>query len=159
MNRINQQAISLKRFILIYCFIIPGIIGYSQAFNGTVIRVIDGDTYVFQTIEGSFIVRMQGIDAPERTQPFSKESAEFLSKYLNKDAITRVKGTDRYGRRLGTLFIGDQDINLLSIRGGYSWHYKQYLKDQEYAKAEEYARENKLGLWNSGNPVPPWKWR
>jgi endonuclease YncB( thermonuclease family) len=47
-------------------------LGYSQTNNGTIIRVIDGDTYVFQTQEGSFIVRMFGIDAPERDQPFAE---------------------------------------------------------------------------------------
>ena len=48
--------------------------GYSQKYNGTIIRVIDGDTYVFLTKTGSFTVRMLGIDAPERDQPFSRES-------------------------------------------------------------------------------------
>jgi endonuclease YncB( thermonuclease family) len=149
----------LKKGILTFCFLILYALGYSQTYNGTVIRVIDGDTYVFQTEDGSFIVRMQGIDAPERDQPFSKESAEFLSKYLDKEAITKVNGTDRYGRRLGFLFIAGQDINLLSIEGGYSWHSKRYSSDQQYANAEDYARKNKSGLWKLDNPVPPWNWR
>jgi endonuclease YncB( thermonuclease family) len=83
-------------------------VGYSQSYNGSIIRVIDGDTYVFQTEEGSFIVRMQGTDAPERDQPFSKESADFLKQYLNKDAVTKINGTDRYRRSLGTLYVDGQ---------------------------------------------------
>jgi len=134
-------------------------VGFSQSYKGSVIRVIDGDTYVFQTTEGSFTVRMQGVDAPERDQPFSKESNEFLSKYLNKEAITKVSGTDRYGRMLGTLYIDGQDINLQSIKNGFSWHYKQYSKDKDYASAEEHARRNKSGLWKPDNPIPPWEWR
>jgi len=114
---------------------------------------------VFQTQDGSFIVRMFGTDAPERDQPFSKESAEFISKYLHQDAITKVNGTDRYGRRLGILFVEGQDINLLSIRSGYSWHFKEYSKDKAYADAEEYARKIRLGLWKLPNTIPPWKWR
>jgi hypothetical protein len=39
-------------------------------------------------------------DAPEGDQPFAKESADFLEQYSNKDAITKVNGTDRYARRL-----------------------------------------------------------
>lgn len=99
------------------------------------------------------------MDAPEQDQPFSKESAEFLSKYINKDAIIKINGTDRYRRRLGTLFIDGQDINLLSIKGGYSWHFKRYSSDIQYAQAEEYARKNKLGLWSLPSPIPPWEWR
>jgi micrococcal nuclease len=102
---------------------------------------------------------MCGTDKPGRDQPLSKESADFLKQYLNKDAVTKVNGIDRYGRRLGVLHIDGQDINLLSVKGGYAWHYKRYSSDQEYASAEEYARKNKLGLWKLDNPVPPWGWR
>jgi endonuclease YncB( thermonuclease family) len=56
-------------------------------------------------------------------------------------------------------FIGDQDINLLSIKGGFFWHYKQYSKDQEYANAEDYAKYNKPGLWKLADPLPLWSWR
>jgi len=102
---------------------------------------------------------MYGIDAPERDQPYSKESTNFLEQYLHKEATIKATGVDRYGRTLGVLFIDGQDINLLSIRNGCSWHYKQYSKDVQYAQVEEYARKNKIGLWGLPNPVPPWEWR
>jgi micrococcal nuclease len=133
--------------------------GYSQTYQGSIIRVIDGDTYVFQTQEGSFVVRMQGIDAPEKDQPYSKESTDFLKKYLNKEAIVIKTGMDRYGRTLGNLIIDSLDINMLSIKNGCSWHFKKYSKDHEYANAEEYAKSNKLGLWSSIEPIAPWGWR
>ena len=132
---------------------------HSQSYNGTIIRVIDGDTFVFQTVDGSFIVRMYGTDAPERDQPFSKESADFLIQYLNKDATIKIVGTDRYKRRLGTLYIDGHDINLLTIKNGCAWHFKRYSSDQQYASAEEYARKNMVGLWSLPNPIPPWNWR
>jgi len=134
---------------------ILGVIGYSQTYNGTIIQVIDGDTCVFQTEDGSFIVRMQGIDAPERDQPYSEASTEFISNYLNKEVVTKINVTDWYGRRLGTLIVNSLNINLLSIKSGYSWHYKQYSKDQQYAKAEEYSRTNIIVLWDLLDPVPP----
>jgi micrococcal nuclease len=135
------------------------VIGFSQSYSGTIINVIDGDTYVFQTSEGSFKVRTLGTGAPENQQPYSKESAEFLLKYLNKDAITKVTGTDRYCRSIGILYVQGKDINLLSIKNGCSWHYKQYSKDQSFADAEIIARKNRIGLWGLANPTPPWRWR
>ena len=80
----------MKKNILILCFLTLTFLGYSQTYIGTIIRVIDGDTYVFQTKDGSFVVIIQGRDAPERDQPFCKESTEFLSKYLNRDVIAKV---------------------------------------------------------------------
>jgi len=133
--------------------------GYSQSYTGSVIRVIDGDTFVFQAPEGSFKVRTLGTDAPERDQPYSKESAEFLSKYLNKEAVIKITGIDRYGRSIGILIVKGKDINLLSIKSGCSWHYKKYSRDPAYAKAEVYARKHKAGLWGLPDPVPPAMWR
>ena len=112
----------LKKNISILLFLSIALSAFTQDYKGTIMRVIDGDTYVFQTVEGSFTVRMYGTDAPERDQPFSKESADFLKQYLNKEAFFKQKGKDRYGRTFGTLYIDDQDINLLSIKGGYAWH-------------------------------------
>jgi micrococcal nuclease len=60
---------------------------------------------------------------------------------------------------LDTLFIDGQDINLLSVKGGYAWHYKRYFDDKQYAIAQDNARKNKLGLWALSNPIPPWNWR
>jgi endonuclease YncB( thermonuclease family) len=149
----------LKRYFIIIWFVFSNLIGYPQSYNGTIIRVIDGDTYVFQTEEGSFTVRMYGTDAPERDQPYSKESADFLKQYLNKEAMLKANGVDRYGRTLAVLFIDGKDINLLSIKNGCSWHFKRYSNDIQYAQAEEYARKNKIGLWKLPNPIPPWEWR
>lgn len=132
---------------------------FSQKVEGTIIRIIDGDTYIFLTKTGSITVRMLGIDAPEKDQPYSRESAEFLSKYLNKEAVTKINGTDREDRSVGTLIVSGKDINLLSIKGGFSWHYKRYSSDKEYAAAEEYAQRNKLNIWSLPNPIPPWTWR
>lgn len=128
-------------------------------YHGTIIRVIDGDTYVFQTEEGSFKVRMLGIDSPENDQPYSRQSKEFLTRYLNRAAITRVTGTDRYGRMVGTLIVDGADINLLEVRQGYAWHYKKYLKDAAYARAEQDARQKKVGIWSQPEAVEPWNWR
>ena len=84
----------MKKSCLIIWLVFVNAIGYSQSYNGIIIRVIDGDTFVFQTLKGSFTVRMYGTDAPERDQTFSKETADFLKQYLNKDAVTKVNGTD-----------------------------------------------------------------
>jgi endonuclease YncB( thermonuclease family) len=144
---------------ILFILMLPGIPAFSQKVEGTIVRVIDGDTFIFLTKTGSITVRMLGIDAPEKDQPFSRESAEFLSKYLGKEAVTRINGTDREDRSVGTLFVNGKDINLLSLKGGFSWHYKRYSTDKDYAEAEESAQRNNLNIWSLPNPIPPWTWR
>jgi micrococcal nuclease len=149
----------LRILLIIFSIVFLNINGFGQKYEGTIIRVIEGDTYIFLTATGSFTVRMLGIDAPERDQPFSRESSEFLSEYLNKQAITKINGTDNEDRSVGTLFVNGSNINLLSIREGYAWHYKRYSADKDYAAAEEYAQRNKLKIWSLPKPIPPWTWR
>ena len=149
----------MKKICAIFFFIILSVIGFAQSYQGKITKVVDGDTYFFQTANETLKVRMFGIDAPEGNQSFGKESKEFISKYLHKDASLVVHGKDQYKRTLGTLFIDGQDINLLSVKGGYAWHYKRYLDDKQYANAQEDAKKKKLGLWGLSNPVPPWNWR
>jgi len=133
--------------------------GYSQTYKGKITKVVDGDTYFFQTGNKIIKIRMFGIDAPEGNQPFGEASKEFISKYIHADATLVSHGIDQYKRILGTLFVDGKDINLLSVTEGYAWHYKKHLNDKHYAFAQENARKKKLGLWSQPNPTPPWAWR
>ena len=36
------------------------------------------------------------------------------------------KSKDKYGRVLGTVFVGGKDINLQMVRDGYAHHYKRF---------------------------------
>ena len=154
-----NNSVPLKKISSILLLILLSGISYSQSYKGKITKVVDGDTYFFQTTNETLKVRMFGIDAPEGNQPFGKESKEFMSEYMHKDATLVTHGHDQYKRTLGTLFIDGQDINLLSVKGGYSWHYKRYLDDKQYANAQANAKRNKLGLWSLSNPIPPWNWR
>ncbi len=148
-----------QKICVIFLLIFLNVKLYSQTYEGTIIRVIDGDTFIFLTSNLSLTVRMLGIDAPERDQPFSRESSEFLSQYLYRNAVTKINGTDEADRSVGTLFVNGKDINLLSLRGGFAWHYKRYSSDKAYSAAEDYAKKNRLNLWSLPNPIPPWTWR
>lgn len=131
----------------------------AKKLSGKILRVIDGDTFVFQTAEGSLKVRLDGIDAPELKQPFGLESSSFLKSYLYKKALLESKGVDRYGRTLGVLFVEGSNINLQMVEKGYAWHFKKYSHNKALAKAEVRARKAKLGLWRKGTAVAPWEWR
>jgi endonuclease YncB( thermonuclease family) len=65
-------------------------------------------------------------------------------------------GKDRYGRTLGTVFSQSKgDVNAELIRMGMAWHYRQYSQSTALQGFEDYARENKIGLWADPNPIPP----
>lgn len=132
---------------------------YIKPYEGKILRIIDGDTFVLQMEEGNLKIRMDGIDAPESDQEFGMDAKEFLNQFLYKNVRVFPNGVDKYGRTIGTLYVGSVNINLLEVREGYAWHYKKYSGDQELAIAEELAQREKKGLWGFANVLPPWEWR
>ncbi len=72
---------------------------------------------------------------------------------------------DRYGRIVGFVIVDGQDVNLAQVKAGMAWFYRYYQKElspedrRRYAKAEDQARTDRLGLWQDKNPMPPWEWR
>lgn len=55
------------------------------------------------------------------------------------------------------------EANNYMLAKGLAWHYSAFdLFDNEFEKhmkLENYARDNKLGLWKQEKPTPPWLWR
>lgn len=129
---------------------------------GKVVAVYDGDTYEILTQDNQNIkVRMEGIDAPEKEMPFHKVAKQYLSKLIfNKQVYLNKTGEDAYGRTLGYTYLEDEtNINLEMLKAGMVWHFKRYNDFTTFAAAEEFARKNKIGLWQDENPTPPWRYR
>ena len=49
--------------------------------------------------------------------------------------------------------------NAAMVQQGYAWAYRKYLQDPIFLTWEAAARNQRLGLWNDPNAVPPWEWR
>ena len=135
--------------------------------EGRVVGVSDGDTItVLDASKAQHIVRLGGIDAPERKQPFGSAAKEVLSSVVfDRRVEARCWKRDRYGREICSVFVGTRDVGLAMIRDGYAWHYKAFEQEQSaddraaYARTEADARSARRGLWRDAAPVPPWDWR
>lgn len=132
----------------------------SLACTGRVVGVTDGDTVKMLCDGVETKVRLDQIDAPERNQAFGKKSKNALSD-LVFDRTVRVEtsGTDRYGRTLGTLWIGETDANREMVRLGYAWAYRKYLRDDALLDVEASAKSARRRLWADKAPIPPWEFR
>lgn len=135
--------------------------------TGTVVRVADGDTItLLDTTNIRYKIRLSGVDAPEKSQPYGMRSKKSLSD-LVFGKIVRVDTykADRFGRELGKVLFNGHDVNLEQLKRGLAWHYKAYELEQTpedrriYRSAEKEAASARLGLWLDPAPVPPWEWR
>lgn len=134
---------------------------------GKVVGIADGDTVtVLDASKNQHRIRLEGIDAPEKSMPFGQRAKEHLSNLVfAKDVEVKTSKKDRYGRAIGSIFVNGLDANLAMVNAGMAWHYKKYQKEQSpadrliYASAEEQARSRRAGLWRDDNPTPPWEYR
>jgi len=125
---------------------------------GVVRHVVDGDTFDVTTGGGQIVrVRLEGIDCPERGQPFSRLATGFTRSLVFGQRVTvSVKSLDRNGRLVGRVFADGKDIGLALTTEGLAWHSLEYSSDAMLAAAERAARQKHVGLWSDPEPVPPW---
>ena len=155
--------------LLVLCFNFPSF--GSELISGMV-KIIDGDTLKI----GEKKIRLYGIDAPEKAQNCKKIYFSFLifnfqkdykcgerstlalSKKLNNKKVKCIleDNKDKYKRNIGTCYIENQDINRWLVKNGYAVAYTKYSR--KYVLDEQYAMENKLGIWR-GTFIRPEKWR
>ncbi len=119
-------------------------------------QVIDGDTI---TVSGVGVVRLIGVDAPEKTgsyrasEPFGDAAATFMRTLL-EGQVVRLEydgpRTDQYKRTLAYVFLADGRLaNLEIIRAGWAEVYRrfEYARKPEFLAAEREAKDGKRGMW------------
>jgi micrococcal nuclease len=121
-------------------------------------QVIDGDTI---TVSGVGVVRLLGVDAPEKTggyresEPFGDAATAFMRRLVEgKDVTLEYDGPrkDQYNRTLAYVVLPDRRIaNIEIIRAGLAETYRrfQYTRKPEFQAAEREAREARRGMWAS----------
>ena len=132
--------------------------------TGTVTKVVDADTIDVQLSSGPIRVRLYGIDAPERSQPWGSEATEFLSgKILHQTVELEPFQQDRYERMIAIVHKGDVNVNTELVRLGHAWAFRKYLHrtDIDYCNREAEARTAKRGLWSlpPTERIAPWEYR
>ena len=130
--------------------------------SARVVRVKDGDTYVFRKGNTDFTVRLKNIDAPELKQPFGYLSFVYTSKLISGKMVSYdCTWKDLYGRVLADVWLNNQRLDSTLISNGWAWHYQQYSNDTLLKSLMVSAINANIGLWKCGmNGVcPPSFWR
>ena len=137
----------------------------AEEISGTVIKVFDGDSFIVAPVHGEHIeIRLAGIDAPEKHQPYADDArAALRALVLDQKLRLEVLDVDRYGRKVSHAFRESDrmDINAELVRRGHAWVYRRHAYDESLYDLERDARARKLGLWAlpESEREPPWRWR
>jgi micrococcal nuclease len=128
-----------------------------QRFTAVVVNVADGDTVTIRVPQrGQTVrVRVHGIDAPERGEPFSTRARTFTRvTVFSKEVVVEGRDVDRYGRLVARIRIGATDLSAALLEAGLACHYRRYSSDPVLEAAETTARAAGAGFWAAGAAKP-----
>ena len=150
----------MKKLIMaIYVILSVTVLGFSAR----VVKVYDGDTITVVNTENNkkIKVRLYGVDAPEISQEYGRNSRDWVRNRI-KGQIVGINeiNKDKYGRVVAKVYYNEGDyLNRDLIESGGAWWYEYYAKDDRLLEvAEENAKESNRGLW-AGNPINPHEFR
>lgn len=154
-SKFSPVAVAILLFLPSLCF------GAQYKVTG----VLSGDTIVARAPKEAFIVRLIGIDAPEKGQPYSDRAREYLADLiLNKTVFLFNHGTDPEQRILGEIFLKGKSINIEMLQAGLAEVYIEIPPKRldliQYLMVEKEAKDAKRGMWALGEQyVSPSLWR
>lgn len=134
--------------------VLRGLVG--TTFQGTVTSIVDGDTvHVILSNKSALTVRLDGIDTPERGEPFSAQATRATRVMLfSKQVALTATDVDRYGRLVARLKVEGVDAGLELVRQGLACHFTRYSSDPALAQAQVNAQRLGIGFWASGVQRP-----
>ena len=140
--------------------------------EGKVTHVADGDTINLEVNGMRERVRLANIDSPETQgradrpgQPYADQAQQALKgMVLNQHLRLQCFEQDHYGRNICNVPLGNgKTANQLMVEQGWAWAYTgsggRYLRDKSLKEVQKKAQQQKVGLWQSKNPIAPWVWR
>lgn len=124
--------------------------------NAAVTSIVDGDTVHVALGDGATItIRLDGIDSPERGEPFSdRATRETRVLLLTKQVQVRGTDVDRYGRLVARLVVDGVDVSTQLVRDGLACHFTRYSSDATLAAAQREAQQRGAGFWAAGAQKP-----
>jgi micrococcal nuclease len=127
--------------------------------EGTVVRVVDGDTIYVQLADRVEKIRYLGVNTPEihhpvrGEEPGGREAADVNRRIVDGRRVRLeldVRTRDRYGRLLAYVWVGEIMVNAELVRRGYAqvMTVPPNVKYQDlFVKLQREARDAGRGLW------------
>ncbi len=131
----NTRRLPTVTVLLVLLALVTGV----DAFEGRVIGIVDGDTITVLLpnsaggVQRPVRVRLNGIDAPEREQPFSARAKQFVAQLAFGQVVEIVvHDYDRYGRTIADVQLPEgRSLNQELVRAGYAWWFRKFHANGE----------------------------
>lgn len=134
------------------------------SFSAQVSTIIDGDTFTVIQQQKKSVIRLYGVDCPEKAQPYGKQASQAAKALLcGKVVGIDPVDTDKYGRTVSIVRLADgATIQDRLVESGAGWVFDHFCRKpvcMQWKHKEKTARQAQKGLWGDDKPTPPWQWR
>ena len=121
LRRPGAAAATLVCVAALYCSPLA-----AETLTGRVVGIADGDILtLLDSSNRQHRIRLSGIHAPEKKQPFGNVSKQNLARLaFGRDAIADCPRLDRYKRPICKVQVDGVDVGLLQIEAGLAWWYR-----------------------------------
>lgn len=153
-----------KALGVLLVLVMPFLCQVAGAVEGKVVSISSGDIISFQDESGEVRqVRLYGIDAPENEQNMGEHARKMLTAMIGEHDI-QVQLAEGGSQDVASAHVAlhGLSVNAALVKAGCAWVNRDTCKAPQCATwtgYEEYARNNKKGLWADPSAEPPWKWR
>lgn len=139
---------------LLLLLLLPFAAALPPAFRAECTRIVDGDTIDVAHAGETVRIRLEGIDCPERDQPFAEEARALTALLVEGKTVEVIaKEKDAYGRTAARVFVDGRDLSAELLKAGLATHYRKYNSDWLLASLERQARAEGAGMWGTA-PAP-----
>lgn len=140
--------------------------GSASTLQGKVVDVPDGERITVISANQPITIKLIGIAAPEKNQPFADVATQHLSQLVTgKFVVVQARRLEPDGTLLGQVMLNDVDLGAQMVRDGVAWYNKLEagdLSEQDraaYLRCEQAARSEARGIWQDAAPIEPWEFR
>lgn len=131
----------------------------AESVTASVANVLAADTVIVSVRRTTETVKLWGLSAPAYG-PAAEEGRRHLTNRVFRTIVT-LDTVETGGGRRGAILktVDGRNVNVEMVRMGFaSWNKAEMPEDAAMADAENYAKENRLGLWaprqTDPGPVP-----
>lgn len=137
--------------LLLIFVLLCGLPAVPQTFTAQCLFVIDGDTMEVSKDGGRIRIRLEGIDCPEKEEPFVQEAKAFATRMAAGKTVTVIeKEQDPYGRTVARVCLDDgRDLSVELLKAGLARYYGRFNSDWLLARLEQDAKAAGVGMWGA----------
>ena len=119
-------------------------VGLAADFTGPVVSNLDRDTIEVLHNGQAELVRLYGIDCPEKGQAYGTRAKQAASELVfGKEGTLQTFGKDKYGRTIADVLLPDgTNVYHTLVKDGWCWWYRKYApRDTVLEGLEKEARD------------------